>query len=244
MYRQVSVAPAYGGATCPALYKTIACNSQKCPVDCVVSSWTDVGSLSGSQQLCSVTCGGGIRAQIRQIITFPGYGGLACPSLTRQISCNPDPCPVDCVVSQWAAYDSYSAYNAVFSTFPYLVPSSSFSGVCSRTCGEGTRILYRYITQQPMYGGAVCPALTIVASCNLIPCPDDCVVGDWAPFSSFSLNEITAIAPGFSDSELAQLGSCSQSCGSGQQMMFRKVVSNPIHNGAACPALTTFVSCN
>src|SRR5262249_32681423 len=120
-FRVVTNRPAAGGKACPALSQTIACNTQGCPVDCVVSAWatydvyndyynrinayTDVDPLCSQANypnigLCSKSCGGGVRTQFRAIIVRPSNGGKACPALSQTIACNTQSCPLDCVVGQ------------------------------------------------------------------------------------------------------------------------------------------------
>lgn len=245
IYRQITTQPQYGGLVCPALYLQIVCNAHACPVDCVVSSWTDIGAISDTTSShCSVSCGGGQRAQIRIITQYPSADGSQCPALTRQLVCNTQPCPVDCVVSSWATYNDYATYYSSFGGYPYAVNQSTFNGACSRTCGSGIRYQYRYILQTPLYGGVVCPALIQAVSCNLAPCPGDCGVSTWASYASYSQTELNTIFPGLTDAQYVHLGTCSKSCGGGTQLLFRKILIAPLFGGAVCPNLTQYVSCN
>merc|ERR1719242_3012507 len=67
------------------------------PQDCVMSDWANSGS-------CSTTCGDGTQTQTRTVQTEAAHGGTACPTdLTQDVACsNLPPCPVDCVMSDWA----------------------------------------------------------------------------------------------------------------------------------------------
>ena len=54
----------------------------------------------------------------------------------------------------------------------------------------------------------------------LIPCPRDCVVSEFSPWTS-----------------------CSKTCGTGLQNRIRSVLAPPLFGGAACPNLTEFQTC-
>lgn len=85
--RTITTYPMFGGTACPNLTETQACNTQPCPVDCVVSAWS-------AWSPCSATCGGGTQTRTRTIVTPAAYGGTACPSnLMETQSCNEQPCP-------------------------------------------------------------------------------------------------------------------------------------------------------
>jgi hypothetical protein len=109
---------AHGGATCPtSLEQSQACNTQPCPVNCVVSDWSAFSA-------CSTTCGGGVQTQTRTVVTAASNGGTACPALVNQQSCNNQGCPADCQVSDWSAWS-----------------------VCSVPCGGGSQTQTRTVTQ-------------------------------------------------------------------------------------------------
>eukprot|EP00042_Codosiga_hollandica_P029694 m.166269 g.166269 ORF g.166269 m.166269 type:complete len:114 (-) comp53143_c0_seq7:1326-1667(-) len=93
--------------TCGALNQEVACNTQACPIDCIVSEWSTYGP-------CSQSCGGGLQTQSRTVLTPAANGGAVCPPLANTRSCETSLCPVDCVLSNWAN-----------------------SGSCSKSCAEG-----------------------------------------------------------------------------------------------------------
>lgn len=188
--REVTQSAANGGAICPALTESRLCNTQGCPVDCTVGAFSDWGS-------CSKNCGGGLRTRSRPVVTEAANGGAACPVLEESETCNTQPCPVDCVVSEWEAF-----------------------GTCSATCGGGTHTRKRTVVTPASNGGAVCPPLEETASCNTQGCPVACVVSDWSAFSE-----------------------CSAECGGGESARTRTVVTPASNGGIACPALRETVAC-
>merc|ERR1719326_2066777 len=86
--KAIEVQAAHGGVECPAVdsadrYKEEDCNTDACPVDCVVSQWTGWGQ-------CSTSGGEGSRTKTRSIETEAADGGVACPSeeeLTETEAC-------------------------------------------------------------------------------------------------------------------------------------------------------------
>ena len=83
--RNIIVEPSTNGGTCPRLTDARTCANNPCPVDCEVSLFTTVDK-------CTATCGGGIQAFTRKIITKPQNGGKPCPPLTKQQPCNTHQC--------------------------------------------------------------------------------------------------------------------------------------------------------
>merc|ERR1719197_2362597 len=61
------------------------CNTQPCPVDCVVGNWQGWGA-------CSAQCGGGLQSRSRDVITAQVGSGAACPELSESRACNETPC--------------------------------------------------------------------------------------------------------------------------------------------------------
>jgi hypothetical protein len=194
--RAITTQPSYGGAACPDLTETQACNTNPCPVDCVVSDWSSWGT-------CSAACGGGDQTRTRTITTQPSIGGAACPDLTETQACNTNPCPVDCVVSDWSSW-----------------------GTCSAACGGGDQTRTRTITTQPSYGGAACPDLTETQACNTNPCPVDCPNDMCHEIEANGICKNLPDAPGHTwcfDSYCSQLtqdvnncGACGNVCDPGQ----------------------------
>ncbi|CAD7953211.1 unnamed protein product, partial [Amoebophrya sp. A120] len=141
----------------------VACNTQHCPIDCKLSAWD-----SGTE--CTKTCGTGTKTFTRTIEVHPEHNGKKCDeALTRNEACNTDPCPIDCVLSEW----------------------TNDSNPCSETCGPtGKQGQIRSVETAPQHGGAECEgadqangivaSLSREVSCNTgTNCPIDCVVTDW-----------------------------------------------------------------
>ena len=90
------------GNTCGVLppSESQPCNRFPCPIDCVVSDWSDWNT-------CSSTCGTtGVRSRTRSITTPSLYGGISCPPLTEEQPCNRVICPIDCVVGDWSDWNT------------------------------------------------------------------------------------------------------------------------------------------
>jgi hypothetical protein len=80
------------------------------------------------------------------ILIPPANGGSACPALVEQRDCNPQPCAVDCRVSEWTAWSA-----------------------CSKTCGGGEQSRSRRVITPASSGGASCPPLAETRPCNTNP---------------------------------------------------------------------------
>jgi hypothetical protein len=109
------------------------CNTQPCPIDCVVNPRSPFGG-------CSETCGGGMMTRRIEIMTRPAYGGLPCPACpgptcpaSHMSNCNEAPCPVACLgqFSEW--------------------------GECTKRCGGGTQSKTYSVSIPVAHGGAACP---------------------------------------------------------------------------------------
>merc|ERR1719353_166415 len=55
-------------------------------------------------------------------------------------------------------------------------------GECSVECGGGEMTMTREVVTPASNGGAECPIMIDKESCNLQPCPIDCVVGEWSEY--------------------------------------------------------------
>merc|ERR1719395_1329 len=85
-------------------------------------------------------------------------------------------------------------------------------GECSNT---------REIISPARAGGAECGVLLEKESCNMQPCPIDCVVGEWSEY-----------------------GMCSAPCGGGIQPRVRQPLTDAEHGGEPCGDLSEALECN
>lgn len=102
--RKVLAPALFGGQCNEETVQSQACNTQSCPVDCVVTSmWSGFGA-------CSSGCGGGYQNRTRSVDFIPvtrtgsSHTRKDCPSFFEERSCNNQPCPVDCVLGQWTEW--------------------------------------------------------------------------------------------------------------------------------------------
>ena len=114
-------------------------------VDCAVNT---LGAFSA----CSLTCGSGTYTHTRMVVTIQQGTGTACLPLTKTLAFDIQVYMVDCVISAWNA----------FSTF-------------SLSCGSGTYIHTRLISVAQQGSGTACDPLTETLPCILkfvqIPLP-------------------------------------------------------------------------
>lgn len=244
--RSVLVHPQYGGYTCPLLDEQQTCNTEACPIDCVVSGYSAWGA-------CSLTCGGGRQTRTSSVITAAAHGGKACPAQLLGRACNVDPCPIDCLVSEFSQWSA-----------------------CSKSCNGGVQSKRRSITQPVAYGGKVCPSLQVSRDCNIQDCPVNCALSQWNSWSKCSQScgtgtsgrgrsIVTASAYGgikcavLSESKncnvhlcpvdcvVSAFGSydqCSKTCGTGSQTKRRSIDVPAAYGGKGCASLSATRDCN
>jgi hypothetical protein len=236
----------FGGKACGHLTETEACGSAACPVDCVVSDFTDWGP-------CSVSCHTGISKRLRIVTHKAERGGKACEHLTETKSCDRGACPHECTVTPWGAWT-----------------------VCTASCGTGLHMRKREIATINMdAAGYVCPALAEHRHCNDHACPVNCIEGPFSSWSTCSKTcggggaqtrsrtIVTAAqhggvclpaketqacggSPCEQDCQVGTFGAwstCSKSCGHGTMSRHRPILTAQAHNGKACPPLSETVPC-
>merc|ERR1719443_913528 len=94
-------------------------------------------------------------------------------------------------------------------------------GECSVECGGGEMTLTREVVTPASNGGAECPVMIEKQSCNMQPCPIDCVVGEWSDY-----------------------GMCSAPCGGGIMSRIRQPLTDAEHGGEPCGDLSETQECN
>ena len=245
--RSIVQSAAFGGSTCNnPLTSARVCNTNPCPIHCVVTAWSD-------WSVCTTSCGAGLTNRVRSVTTHSEHGGYLCPTLREEHACNTHPCPVDCTVSPFGAWST-----------------------CTKSCGSGTQEQARTVTLQQGWGGVSCPALKRSRSCSVAACPVDCALSQWTEWSACgttcgdstqhrSRSVSTATAHGgkvcgvLSATRACNSGpcpvhcivsswapwtACHRSCGGGAQSRSRSIVRHFTHGGFQCPNLSEVRACN
>lgn len=185
--RYAEVQATGGGLACDNNFlEEQSCYEGPCPVSCV---WGDWGSWSS----CGASCGSSDSyvSSIRERDVFESAGGLPCQGdATRRKRCGFDECPVDCRWNDWGEW-----------------------GACTRSCGGGLSERLRNASVAAAFGGSDCEGATRdVMACSSKPCPVDCVLSDWTPWTE-----------------------CSHHCGNGSALRYRSEAHAAEYGGKACP---------
>jgi hypothetical protein len=239
--REILTEAAHGGEACPPLEQFVDCNTHLCPIDCVMTDWTDDGP-------CSLSCGGGLVAQKLYVKVQPQYGGFKCPQRTeREFPCNTQFCPVDGVWGQWSGWSGCSTWcgPGITSRMRNQIVIAAHGGKecegseremkecedrpcpiycvfadwdawgpCSADCGQGETQRTREVAVPAQHGGKVCEGEALeVQECQIAPCPVACEVGPWE-----------------------MEGECSLTCGGGQQTWTRPINIQALFGGTPCPS--------
>jgi hypothetical protein len=178
-----------GGKPCPTDPEIRPCDAGPCPEDCEWE-YDEFGE-------CSASCGTGEKRRFPRIIRPALHGGKECPDhvlngVPDVDECNTQPCPIDC---EW----KYGEY-----------------GVCSMSCGMGTKQRFPIIIVQPQHGGKQCPVHVInlvpdSETCNDRPCPVDC---EW---------------------RYGEFEECTKTCDGGTKSRYPIILTQPEHGGKECP---------
>jgi hypothetical protein len=182
--RTVLVPSVYGGASCGALEASRACGeADPCPRDCRSGDWGEWSSCG------MMTCGSAaLQHRTRKIVTPAKFDGAGCGALQMVRKCFADGlrCPVDCQMSPWG-----------------VSPWGECSP-CSKSCGGGVQYCTRAMVAPADAGGRGCGQVSRMSPCHAnhflpagstmasstpnaslatkfepLPCPEDCVVGEW-----------------------------------------------------------------
>merc|ERR1719389_269763 len=132
------------GADCPPLQMEQECQTQPCPIDCVMDDWS---GWSG----CSKDCGGGVMSRSRNIEVEPDFKGKECGATTDTQMCNVDACNVPCELEDWGDWSTCSkacSGGIEVRRKAILVPAKG-TGYCAEDTDE-ERFEYRPC----LYGGA------------------------------------------------------------------------------------------
>eukprot|EP00397_Hematodinium_sp_SG-2012_P001943 GEMP01001948.1.p1 GENE.GEMP01001948.1~~GEMP01001948.1.p1 ORF type:complete len:1138 (+),score=201.54 GEMP01001948.1:209-3622(+) len=217
-------------------------SEQHAAIDCKWSNW-DTWSA------CSTSCGGGQRNRLRQIIQMCNEFGEACGhhASMEVEACNTEDCGcIDCVWETWGDWAACSCtglqerHRAIkqhrgscgkICAGPRVMTKEcqphcgvasqacvwgawSSWGTCTAECGGGQEMRHRSIATQSGHGGRPCTGYTKEAlACNSTPCntPEDCKLEPWSTW-----------------------GSCSRTCGGGEQYRSRSIISTSVYGGNGC----------
>uniref|UniRef100_A0AAR2LAI8 Thrombospondin type-1 domain-containing protein 7A n=1 Tax=Pygocentrus nattereri TaxID=42514 RepID=A0AAR2LAI8_PYGNA len=162
------------------LVETSRCNSHgyieeaciiPCPSDCKLSEWSNWSR-------CSKSCGSGVKVRSKWLREKPYNGGRPCPKLdhVNQVY-EVVPCQSDCGQYVWVAE-------------PWSVWKVSNVDL-KENCGEGVQTRKVRCMQNTIDGPSdpvedyLCDPeeMPLGARESKLPCPEDCVLSDWSPWS-------------------------------------------------------------
>ena len=163
-----------GTTSCPA--GTAPC----APTNCEVSEWS-------AWSKCSVTCGGGSQSRSRSVTVEPTNGGMKCPHLEEDQSCNAHKCPVLCdhcggksagpcrhdkdgTCHHYQTGTTCPAGTTECENVDCEVSQWTEWSKCSASCGGGSSSRTRKIIQEPSKFGQQCPTLAESQDCNTHKC--------------------------------------------------------------------------
>jgi competence ComEA-like helix-hairpin-helix protein len=199
-----------GGKTCEeqniVLEVTRSCQIKPCPVPCQLSDYSEWST-------CSVSCGTGFRSKTRKILRQNAWGGAPCTGRKLQDTepCDLGICPINCVVSEWGTFGACT--------------SDGTSDGTVKTCGGGLKTRERTISTDVVHStlgrGKVCPHLEDTVECADKKCPIDCVMAEWATWST-----------------------CDAACGRGSKFRRRGITTQAKHGGTACTETHETAVCN
>lgn len=200
--RTVTNKSVYDGSTCSTSTET---GSQTCNTQTCCSATTPTYGAWSAWGTCSKVCGSGTQTRKRTVTQKSNYDGSTCSTSTEtgSQSCNTQ----SCCSSTTPSYGAWSAW-----------------GSCSKSCGSGTQIRTRTVTNKSTYDGSTCSTSTgsESQSCNTQTCcsstTSTTTYGSWSGWSS-----------------------CSKTCGGGTQTHTRSktVTTKSTYDGSTCSTTTT-----
>jgi hypothetical protein len=219
----VTQGPRHGGRPCPKQADS-SCSVRTCPTPAPAPTAAPTNYPTYFKQckvhpwsrwsVCSEPCAGGIQMRLRRYVS--GWSPNHGASNCPAIRDERDCNTAPCKV------------HCEYSWQPWTQ--------CTKTCGKGTQHRQPNVTVQGQHGGDVCPrhqertctnracptpAPTVAPTASPTPAKIDCSVGDW---SSWSL--------------------CSENCGGGVQVRFRRIRVDPAFGGKSCPSVKVERNCN
>ncbi|KAI4829970.1 hypothetical protein KUCAC02_001629 [Chaenocephalus aceratus] len=128
-------------------------NEECSPSSCLVTEW-------GEWDICSATCGLGMRRRERMVKTPPADGSICGAEVLEVEKCMMPEChTIPCMLTPWSDWSD-----------------------CSVTCGKGARTRQRTL-KSPVELGECTEDLEQVEKCMLPECPIDCVMSEWTEWS-------------------------------------------------------------
>uniref|UniRef100_A0A669CNU6 Spondin-1 n=1 Tax=Oreochromis niloticus TaxID=8128 RepID=A0A669CNU6_ORENI len=128
-------------------------NEECSPSSCLVTEW-------GEWDVCSATCGLGMKRRERMVKMPPADGSICGAEVLEVEKCMMPEChTIPCLLTPWSDWSD-----------------------CSVTCGKGLRTRQRML-KSPVELGECTEELEQVEKCMLPECPIDCVVSEWSEWS-------------------------------------------------------------
>eukprot|EP00066_Takifugu_rubripes_P028122 XP_011617388.1 PREDICTED: spondin-1-like isoform X2 [Takifugu rubripes] len=128
-------------------------NEECSPSSCLVTEW-------GEWDVCSATCGLGMKRRERLVKMPPADGSICGAEVLEVEKCMMPEChTIPCMLTPWSEWSD-----------------------CSVTCGKGLRTRQRML-KSPVELGDCTEELEQVEKCMLPECPIDCVMSDWTEWS-------------------------------------------------------------
>ena len=171
---------------CPIEFQAVVNRSCSvpCPVDCVLSDWTNFST-------CSVTCGEGVKIRSRRVIQFAASGGNDCPFnvpsngvLTETITCQQPSCNMEYswLVSPWSQCYILPTLLSKHSQDAHVTTVNKHCGV-----GYWNRSVSCVDSNLQTLDDHLCLGIsgekpTSLQNC-LESCTDQCIITEWSEFS-------------------------------------------------------------